>query len=212
MDYKLKVEKVYEKIFSPDYENHFSDDLMTTIKTLPVINDLFENALKPGGHGGYFQFLKEIVIEAKPNHIVELGNREGMSTTAIIDGMRTNDSGAFTTIDIVPDLRWMSEDAKKYTSVNFVFGDCLNPQVLEIVKNIGPIDILFTDTIHTKEQLESELKAYEPLLADQALILIDDINLNDKKLAFDDIPYEKVNDVRLHVSGFGVVFYKRNFI
>ena len=210
IDYKTKVQEVLERIYSKEYKSNFSEDLMALVRTDPVIDGLFVNALNPEGHGGYFQFLKEIVMATKPMHVVELGNREGMSTVSIIDGMRTNASGYFTSVDIINDLRFVPEEAKRYPYVNFVFGDCLDPKTVSQISANGPIDILFLDTIHTKAQLKAEWSTYEPLLADEALILIDDVDLNDKGQAFADIKHEKFNDIKLHVSGFGVVFYKRD--
>jgi len=210
IDYNVKVKEVLERIYSGEYKSNFSEDLMALVKTNPVIEDLFVNALNPTGHGGYFQFLKEIILATKPMHVVELGNREGMSTVSIIDGMRTNAAGYFTSVDIINDLRFVPEEAKRYPYVNFVFGDCLNSSVVSQISSKGPIDILFLDTIHTKAQLKAEWKTYEPLLADNALVLIDDVDLNDKGQAFNEIKHEKFNDTKLHVSGFGVVFYKRD--
>jgi len=41
-------------------------------------------------------------------------------------------------------------------------------------------------------------------------VFVDDVNLNDKKNAFDSITQEKIVDTGLHVTGFGIIFYKRD--
>ena len=170
IDFNIKVKEVLERIYSKEYKSNFSEDLMALVKTDPVIENLFANALSPTGHGGYFQFLKEIIVATKPMHVVELGNREGMSTVSIIDGIRTNASGHFTSVDIIKDLRFVPEEAKRYPYVNFIFGDCLDYNVVSQISSKGLIDILFLDTIHTKVQLKAEWSTYEPLLADNALV------------------------------------------
>src|ERR1019366_3231724 len=72
------------------------------------------------------------------------------------------------------------------------------------------IDILWTDTLHNYKQVANEFKVYEPLLADEAIIAIDDIHLNDKGRFFDEAPYAKRDLTALcHGSGFGVLHYVR---
>ncbi len=72
------------------------------------------------------------------------------------------------------------------------------------------IDIFWTDTIHYYEQVRDEFYVYEPLLADEALIAIDDIRLNDQGKFFEEAQYPKHDLTSLcHVSGFGAIHYIR---
>ena len=114
--------------------------------------------------------------------ICELGNREGLSTISILDSL--NQTNHFITYDVVDDLRFVDlnkiEEQKK--SFQFVKLDCLSEQALEIIqqtcKEHGNISLLFCDTVHTYEQLSQEFELYEPFLADEAIILVDDIQDN----------------------------------
>ena len=135
---------------------------------------------------GYFALLHNIV-SSLPSHlaICELGNREGLSTLAILDAM--SEDHLFLSIDAKPDLRFVPPE-KGNSLDNFVamIGNCLDKNTIQKVEEflsvqaLSPngkkkIGLLFCDTIHTYEQISSEFKSYEYLLADEAIILVDDI-------------------------------------
>jgi hypothetical protein len=72
------------------------------------------------------------------------------------------------------------------------------------------IDLFFTDTVHFYRQVKDEYDVYEPLLADGAFIMIDDINLKDKRKLFDELPFEKWDLTEwCHHNGFGLLRYKK---
>jgi len=129
---------------------------------------------------GYFALLHNIVSRLSDNaSICELGNREGLSTLAILDAMRSSQS--FVTIDTVVDLRFipgdMGNQRQDEGSFLAIHGDCLHPDVIDAVDSFikTKISLLFCDTIHVYEQVQKEFEVYEPLLADEAIILVDDI-------------------------------------
>jgi predicted O-methyltransferase YrrM len=129
---------------------------------------------------GYFALLHNIVSNLPDSaNICELGNREGLSTLAILDAMKA--SQTFVTVDTVEDLRFLPpEKANKLIDDNQLFaivGNCLDPEMILTVAKItnGKIDLLFCDTIHIYEQIKAEFEKYEHLLADEAIILVDDI-------------------------------------
>jgi predicted O-methyltransferase YrrM len=129
---------------------------------------------------GYFALLHNIVSNLHPAaNVCELGNREGLSTLAILDAIKT--SQTFVTVDTIEDLRFLpSEKANKLINNKQLFamiGDCLNPKMISMVSEItnGKIDLLFCDTIHVYEQIKAEFEKYEHLLVDGAIILVDDI-------------------------------------
>jgi len=159
--------------------------------------------------GGYPHWLACLVRSSHARCIVELGSRFGVSTLAIAAAI--DDTQQFTAVDIVEDLRYLPTLLRTRDNFRFVAADGLNTPLIYSQTNIGLVDILFTDTVHTSEQVRAEFRAWEPLLADEALFIIDDINVNDKRRFFEEVSaYEKIDltDV-CHSSGFGVLYLRR---
>lgn len=159
------------------------------------------------GHGGYYiKFLSLLVKELGLKNIVELGNREGLSTIGIYTSLSAE--SRFTTIDIVKDQRFCPDQMFNDKRVNFVHGDVCDLSIFPEVPM--DIDLLFSDTLHNFTQIQDEFKIYQHLLADRALVAIDDINLNDKRKFFDELPYPKWDLTELcHVSGWGLFLFSR---
>lgn len=198
---KEKIDSIAAKLpqfkFAPELLAKFSDSEEDRL-FLSYVN---------GVGGGYVKFLYLLVKELGLKKAVELGNREGLSTLSIYGGLPAD--GKFITIDLVKDQRYCPEAMFKDQRVEFVFGDVCD---LSIFKNGVPLDIdfLFTDTIHFDFQLRDEFEIYQHLLADRALIAIDDINLNDKRKLFDELPFAKWDLTELcHVSGWGLILFER---
>lgn len=166
---------------------------------------------KGGEAGGYFHWLTLLMQNSDAKLVLELGNRYGSSTIALYQGLKENQK--VITVDIEKDQRYVPDEIMNDSRIKFVFGDCLNLNTYLKNNETVPIDIdvLWTDTVHFYEQLSAEFKVYEPLLADEALIIIDDIKLNDKGRFFQESPFEKYDLTDIcHVSGFGAIHYKRD--
>lgn len=162
------------------------------------------------GRGGYYmKFLHYMVSTLKPTTVVELGNREGLSTLCIYNGMKELHESNFYTVDIEKDQRYCPPAMFSDKRIHFLFGDvCSTEIVTQIPRNI---DLLFSDTIHFDHQIRDEFEIYQHLLADTALVAIDDIKLNDKGLLFESLPYDKWDLTELcHASGWGLFLFKRN--
>lgn len=156
---------------------------------------------------GYLRFLPLLVRRLGLKFIVELGNREGVSTICLFSALA--EDGRLVTVDLVKDQRFCPEDMFSDPRVRFVLGDVAD---LGIYRDDVPteIDLLFSDTVHVDRQVRDEFAIYGPLLADRALIAVDDINLNDKRKWFDELPYAKWDLTALcHSSGFGLVLFER---
>lgn len=166
--------------------------------------------IEGGEAGGYFHWLTLLAKHSDSKLIVELGNRYGTSTIALYHGLKTNQR--LITLDTEHDQRYVTDLMFKDPRVKFIYGDCINlKSYLDSNESIPiDIDILFTDTIHFYEQVSSEFEVYEPLLSDEAIIIIDDIYLNDKGRFFYGTPHKKYDLSQLcHGSGFGVIHYIR---
>jgi len=164
-----------------------------------------------GGEGGaYNHWLTLLAQHADARLILELGNRYGVSTLALYHGLPRETR--LITVDTVKDQRYVPANIFNDPRVRFIFGDALDLSAYDRAGVDIPIDIdiLWTDTVHFYDQVKSEFFVYEPLLADDCIIVIDDCYLNDKGKFFREAPYEKFDLAKLcHVNGFGVILYKR---
>jgi len=162
----------------------------------------------PEGSGKYLYFMH--LLTKHPERfktIVELGNREGLSTLAVATALSAEQT--FTSVDIVRDLRYVPDSIKQSPQVYFQFGNCLSDSCLELIPN--NIDLILFDTIHTYKQVSQEWICYKPKLSDEAVVLIDDINFGDKRRILDELGDEctVLENTFMHSSGFAVVVFKR---
>ena len=89
----------------------------------------------------YLAFLNFIIKELKLRNIVELGNREGLSTVAIYDAIKKTGSD-FYSIDIEKDQRYCPKHMFSDKQMHFIFGDVCSYDVIN--KLPRKIDFLFT--------------------------------------------------------------------
>lgn len=97
----------------------------------------------------------------------------------------------------------------KYDNFTFVEADSMPvPGIIHDKK----ISILHVDTEHTYDQPKSEFYAYKPYLIDKAIVLFDDLHAMDDAVLrfFNELPYEKIQDDRLHSCGYGVMIYRED--
>ena len=161
---------------------------------------------------GYYPLLHNIASSlGEYSLIVELGNREGLSTLAIFDALKDNHQ--FITFDIVHDLRFIPDEV--WNDERFCFIQCdVNQE--EIVKHKisentnRTIDLLFCDTIHTYKQINKEFNVIKKYLSDQAIILVDDIHLSDKFRFYQEWQGKKydITDSMHYPSGFAAFIYE----
>ena len=157
---------------------------------------------------GYFALLHNLIKELPDDAIiVELGNREGMSTLAIYDALKPKQK--FYTIDIVKDLRMLPKSFFEDNRINVIYGDCTSDKVVSLF-NDDSIDFLFSDTIHHYAQIDKEFNTYKNKMKDNSIIYVDDIRLNDKGRFYDEWVGEKYNlEAWAHLSGFGCFKYNK---
>lgn len=151
---------------------------------------------------GYFTLIHNVVKNLPDDAIiVELGNREGMSTLAIYDALKPNQK--FYTIDIVKDLRLLPVEFFNDNRIKILYGDCLSENILNQFEN-NSIDFLFSDTVHFYEQINNEFNAYKNKMKNDSILFVDDIKLTDKIRFYDEWYGEKYSlGPWCHESGFG---------
>jgi hypothetical protein len=76
---------------------------------------------------------------------------------------------------------------------------------------IKDIAILHIDTEHSYDNALNEFMQYKPYLLPGAVVMFDDLHAMDNGVlrAFQELPYPKIQDDRLHpVNGYGVLIYE----
>lgn len=93
----------------------------------------------------------EIVEETNAEHVVELGTRSGVSTTAWLYALEGR--GRLTSVDIDP-----RPDLGDWPHWTFVQGNDVD---INVVKNIEPADVVFIDTSHLYGHTKRELGMWQ---------------------------------------------------
>lgn len=152
----------------------------------------------------YYRFLFRLADYMKPATIVELGTWHGASAYAMASA---NAGGRVITYDTDSGSIWAQA---RLQSIEFVNEDSLN-----VRQSIGPIDILFIDTLHDGVLVQKEFDAWRTQMAGNGVILFDDIRLNEQMSkwwdGFDPGPGCAKVELPLHGSaGFAAVLLNAN--
>ena len=154
------------------------------------------------GQSNYYQWLTNLMKVNKPRQIVELGGAMGVSALMILAGLpKKSKLYSITLEELGLEFSFIKE---KYPQLRMIIGNDLDlsswPKDLDLEKT----DIWFIDTEHEANQLRSELRIYRPFFKKGAIVLIDDIYLNDMYQVWLEITYPKLALPELHWSGFGM--------
>ena len=102
----------------------------------------------------------------------------------------------------------IEERCKNFT---FMRGDSV--ALAPDIGRLGTVDMLFIDTTHTRKRTLDEFNAYEPYLAHNAVICLDDLFRPGMEEAWSELPGNKVRLDKLHIGGaptdggFGVLWF-----
>ena len=138
--------------------------------------------------------------------LVELGVESGRGLVSLAAANRSNLVIGFDS-HYHPDL---NKNLKNYSNALF-FNLPSMPVPNIIICEARRIGILHIDTEHSYSMAKAEFEAYKPYLAKGAYVLFDDLHaIEDEVLRyFNELPYEKIQDDRLHPScGYGVMIYE----
>jgi cephalosporin hydroxylase len=171
--------------------------------------DRFSAFLREDQHGrwgldgvsGYYWYLHALVAVVRPKKVLELGRCLGTSTLFILGAL---EAGAMLiSVDIheqASDLAHMSDDQR----LQSLIGNDLDLATYDGI-DIAGIDFLFVDTDHTYAQATKEWVLYRPFLADNTLVVFDDITMNDMGRFWDELPCAKfATGTTYHYTGFGI--------
>lgn len=151
---------------------------------------------------GYYQFLPCLIQETKPKQIVELGGAMGVAALMMLSSLPLKSK--LYSITLEEGGLEFSYIKKEYPNFVPIVGNDLDmtvwPQNLDLKKT----DIWFFDSLHTTEQLTKELELYSPYFKKGAILLFDDIKMDEIWPVWLDLPYEKLDASILHFTGFGI--------
>jgi len=155
----------------------------------------------------YYCWLALAVRILQPRHILELGAFAGGSAVCLFQELAS--SSKLTSVDVKKDLRFCPPEMLEDHRISFVFGNDLD---LSIFGEGIPLDIdfLFLDTLHDYKQISNEWAIYQHLLQDGAMVVLDDIRLNNMPRFWEELPYDKYEATKdCHSSGFGIFIFHR---
>jgi predicted O-methyltransferase YrrM len=175
MDYKKLGEILHETSRDP-YINWNNKSNLRLLKKNKKERKLFSGYLfNEDDNHGYFALLHNLTGKIESDGIiVEVGNREGLGILSIYDNLK--DDQMLYSIDIVDDIRFINNEILNDNRVKII--NDFNSLDIEKISNTfeeQSISLIFFDTIHTYEQILSEIKAWSPFLKDDCVILVDDI-------------------------------------
>lgn len=188
------ISKIDVKAYGPNWD------------LLRLLNDKYREFVN--GHGGwYYRWLALAVRAIGPKHILELGPYKGVSTLMMYNELPA--MSKLTTVDLLKDQEFIPHEVYGDSRFRLVIGDDLDLSIYD--DNLpSNVDFLFIDTEHFYSQIMKEWDLYRDFLLEGALVVLDDIRLNDMPRFWDMLRYPKEDLTSLcHPSGFGVFEYRR---
>lgn len=167
-----------------------------------IPKDRFPAALEEASQR-YYLYLNALVRLLRPRTVLELGTCEGGS--AFFMALALEQGATLTTVDVGPHHPWQLGPLLYDLRLRRVLGDDLDLGIYEGRPPQG-VDLLFVDTLHEYGHVTRELELYLPLLSPGAVVVMDDIHLNEGMArAWDELPLEKLEaGDQYHWSGFGI--------
>jgi predicted O-methyltransferase YrrM len=167
-------------------------------------------AMRSNNGCNYYFYLRNLVSQLRPRNVLELGTSIGRSGLFMM--LALPPESKFTTIEMGS---WMRGDLAPFFDDNrlrIVYGSDVDNAVYSPLE-LKDVDLLFIDTVHEIEHVKKEWSIYSKVLSPGALVVMDDIHLNDGMSTFwDSIPYEKMDvGLDVHLSGFGMFRFNEQF-
>lgn len=156
----------------------------------------------------YYRFLKLLANAKRPKVSVELGVAGGGGSLYLAHGWPEGlVVGVDCKLEYPDNIQWMLDNIP-----NFQFWHMDSVVSSDVFTMDGrTVDILFIDTTHTYDQTTREFEAYQPRMADGAVVVLDDLLREGMDRVWAELPGTKIRLDHLHVcasptdGGFGVV-------
>ncbi len=133
-----------------------------------------------GKSGTQLMYMYRRTVEKENPVILELGTEKGASTTVFLQACEEQ-NGKLVSVDLMD-----CSDVSDSPHWQFIQADSTNVEfILEKAPHLREgIDVLYIDSLHTREHVEKELMGWYPYLNKEAWIFFDDV---------DSTPYKKGN-------------------
>lgn len=116
---------------------------------------------------------QEILVERKPDLIVETGTYMGGSALFLADMCELVGNGRVVSIDINP-----REDFPRHPRIEYVAGSSTDPQVVaEIHRRASGRVMVILDSDHSQQHVFAELDAYHDLVTPGDYLIVEDTNV-----------------------------------
>jgi len=154
----------------------------------------------------FYQWSISLIDVMKPKQVLELGGAMGVWSICALHTL-PQESKLYS-ITLPEGGLEFSYIVDKYTNFFPILGDDLDMKNWEGV-DLSKTDLWFIDSLHEKEHLEKELNLYSPFFKKGAIILFDDIHINNgmeevwKEIRNKEWDCYDATDP-LHYSGFGI--------
>jgi len=196
----MTAEELYNKVKEVD----FTIDMKPFYK---CADGAVRDVESKDGRSDYYQWLPKLIKLNKPKQVIELGGAMGVACIAMLQTLPENSKLYSITLD-EHGLEFAYMD-KEYSNLVKIVGDDLNlanwPKDLDLSKT----DLWFIDSEHSYEQVRAEIDLYKPFFKEGAIILFDDIHINDGLArVWEEIKQEihgSKYESDLHYSGYGIV-------
>ena len=143
----------------------------------------------------YVLLIYELVLESKPDYVLEIGTGQCQSARTILGALSDNKKGKLVSIDLRDKRYKIPDDLKSY--FHQIIGNSHTEDIFNKVKEQfnKPIDILFIDGDHKYCGVKKDFEMYVPLVKKGGLILMHDTcnNREGVKDFWKEIKYPKVN-------------------
>jgi len=120
--------------------------------------------------------IQEILYEVQPDVIIEAGTHKGGSAllwALLLDEIKPG--GRVITIDIEDEVA-EARDHPRWQQVDFLLGSSTDPAIVEEVKRrvSGKRTLVILDSLHTRDHVLGELRAYAPLVSSGSYVIVQD--------------------------------------
>lgn len=130
-------------------------------------------------------FLFWLVINSKPDNIIEIGTAFGYSGCHLLAGIKHNNKGNLFTYEI--NSQWAGVAKKNLEKIdqrfNLVVGQ-FEKEYYHTFDSAKKIDLVFIDAIHTPEFVDKEIRIIKKNMSNNGLILLDDIHFSEEMYAY----------------------------
>lgn len=168
-----------------------------------LMDDNFRSYMNGAPEHRYYWWLALAVRGLGPNNVLELGTAVGASSIMMASEAKWLTPIKMVSIDLLWNARFVPDSIKEI--VDYREADA---NVSETYAGMEDVDFLFLDTDHMAKDLRNQLVLTAPILKRGALVVLDDIHMNDMSDAWNEITWPKLDiTADCHPSGFGIFVF-----